>query len=63
MPPVFPRHACRGLIEASRTAVRPRSCCSGFRGMRAAASLKLRLVGLSIALIANVSAACVPRPH
>ena len=38
---MFPRHACRGLIEALRAGGDHEPGCRGFRGMRAAASLKL----------------------
>jgi hypothetical protein len=34
---------CRGLIEAAKRYRRGRNCCAIFRGMNAAASLKLDL--------------------
>ena len=59
---MFPRHACRGLIEAAiRAALRylkapfPRHACRGLIEAHAARS--------SAAFAATVSAACVPRPH
>ncbi len=82
----FPRHVCRGLIEArriasmsSRSADFPRHVCRGlieaiqqtganplgatFRGMFAAASLKLRRHGADRHRDGRLSAACLPRPH
>ncbi|SRR5579883_1515900 len=39
-PPDFPRHVCRGLIEATTTHKTPAERPNTFRGMFAAASLK-----------------------
>ena len=59
----FPRHACRGLIEAQPSHAYHAGNAERFRGMRAAASLKLENRATEYSKAATVSAACVPRPH
>ena len=61
----FPRHLCRGLIEALRPATRARCIVWAFRGIYAAASLKQDFVGVlhNVDDIGPLSAASMPRPH
>ncbi|SRR5579883_197674 len=59
----FPRHVCRGLIEAGTTIVDNGARWLTFRGMFAAASLKREHRRLDRFVQAELSAACLPRPH
>jgi len=62
-PGSFPRHRCRGLIEASAPIGRFVPTVPVFRGIDAAASLKLVLGRAEPRYVRRFSAASMPRPH